>query len=105
MTLQDILEVIDTLPSEDLEQVEQRIHHRKKLDDKPKDTPVLDDAWALAQIRDILKDVPPTPIIYGTMDADKFLAAMKEMHDELSEEDREEIIRAMNEEYIPEDKS
>ncbi|HRF96748.1 MAG TPA: hypothetical protein PLZ51_16185 [Aggregatilineales bacterium] len=86
MTLQDILEVIDTLPREDLEQVEQRIHHRKKLDDKPKDAPVLDDAWALAQIREILKDVPPTPIIYGTMDVDKLIAGIKEMREGLSED-------------------
>jgi len=103
MTLQDILGVISTLPNEDLDQLEYYILKTKKQRQITDSS--LDEEWALSQIREILKDVPPTPITYGTMDGDKFLAVMREMHNELSENDRREIIHAMNEEYIPEDKS
>ncbi len=96
MTLQDILGVINTLPNEDLDQLEYYIVNTKKQ--RQVTASPLDEEWALSQIRNILKDVPPTSIIYGTMDGDKFLAVMKEIHDELSDDDRREIIRAMNEE-------
>ena len=105
MTLKDILGVVDALPDDELDQLEQHILNKKRQNQRLATNIILDEAWALAQIRDILKDVPPTPITYGTMDGARFLAVMKNIHDELSDEDRAEIVRAMNEDYISEDKS
>ncbi len=40
MTLQDILQAIDTLPVEDLDLIEQRIQDKRNMDVKEDDKPV-----------------------------------------------------------------
>ncbi|MDX2077811.1 MAG: hypothetical protein SFZ02_15395 [bacterium] len=105
MTLQDILEVIDTLPREDLETIQQRIQRKQKPNHKPLDKSIWEQEWVKTQMQAIDQETEPVELVAGTMDADKFLAAMKAMHDELSAEDIDAIARAMNEEYIPEDKT
>jgi len=102
MTLQEILEAIDTLPNEDLAQIEERIHYKKKHDEQHEAQIVLDEEWALAQIREILKDAPQSPITYGTMDVDKLISGIKEIREGLTNDELAQMIKAMNEEYVEE---
>lgn len=96
MTVQDILQAIDTLPVEDLDLIEQRIQDKRSIIVKQNDKPVLDDEWALAQIQEILKDVPPTPITYGTMDVNKLIRGIQEIREGLTEDELAEMIAIMN---------
>jgi len=102
MTLQDILQAIDTLPAEDLDLIEQRIQDKRSIDVKQDDKPVLDDEWALAQIQVILKDAPQTPIAYGTMDVNKLIRGIQEIREGLTDGEIAEMIAIMNEEYVEE---
>ncbi len=100
MTLQDILQAIDTLPAEDLDLIEQRIQDKRSIIVKQDDKPVLDDEWALEQIQEILKDVPSTPITYGTMDVNKLIRGIQEIREGLTDDEIAEMIAIMNEEYV-----
>lgn len=103
MTLQDILQAIDTLPAEDLDLIEQRIHDKKKVLDTPFDKSVWEQEWIKDKLAEIDHLDEAVELVAGTMNTHQFLTAMRAMHDELSDDDIEAITQAMNEEYIPED--
>jgi hypothetical protein len=55
-----------------------------------------------AELRQYLDEYPPVqePLQAGTMDIDSLLAAAQAIRESMSPEDYEEMLAAMNEEYI-----
>ena len=101
MTLQEILDAIDTLPNEDLAQIEERILNRQKSAHSPRvDKSIWEQDWVKQQMQAISQDVQPVELIAGTMNTESFLQTMQKIHDELTDEEIEDAIEAMNEEYI-----
>jgi len=101
MTLQEILDAIDTLPNEDLAQIEERILNRQKSAHSPRvDKSIWEQDWVKQQMQVISQDVEPVELIAGTMNTEAFLQTMQTIHDELSDEEIDVAIEAMNEEYI-----
>jgi uncharacterized radical SAM superfamily Fe-S cluster-containing enzyme len=104
MTIQDILTIIDTLPDDEIAQIKQHIRQREQRHQiTPEEMQAI---WAQphiqAQIQEIVSHAKPLVLTPNTMDADGLEVAFKRMREGLSEEELDDIVTAMNEEYIEE---
>ncbi|MBZ0300210.1 MAG: hypothetical protein K8J31_10730 [Anaerolineae bacterium] len=102
MTLQELLKAVDELPWDDLEKIQVRIDQRRSAGPhRP-----MSAADVQRQIAEILKDAEPVELIPGTMDVEKLEAVMESIRNSFTVEELDEIVKAMNAEYIePEDQA
>lgn len=99
MTLQEILEALDELSWEEMEALQQHLDQRRSGHQRD----LMTEAAVRRQIDDILKDAEPVELVAGTMDVEKLEATMESIRNSLTQEELDEIIWAMNEEYIEPD--
>ncbi len=96
MTLQEMLEAVDELSWNEVEKLQARIDQRRKHQHQ---TPNADEELR-RQIDEILKDAEPVELVRGKMDVEKLEAAMESIRNSFTKEELDEIVQAMNEEYI-----
>ena len=85
-TIEDIFSKIENLSDDQFIELEKRLLARRLEIQK---------ADLLAEIRQIYADVPPIQFKGGTMNVEKLEEAFEQIREDLSEEEREEIISAM----------
>ena len=96
MTLQEILKAVDDLPWDDLEKLQQHIDHRRAA---RQPAPMSEDDLR-RQIDEILKDAEPVELVRGTMNVDELMRGIDAIREGLSQQELDEIVKAMNEEYV-----
>ena len=109
MTLQEVLNVIDSLPDRDIAQIKRHIRQREKRPSASVTPEEMQAIWAQphiqAEIQAIISQAEPVELQAGTMDVDKLMEAIIAMREGLSKSELEAIIADMNEEYIEDDAS
>lgn len=100
MTLQELFNAVDELPWDVLEQLQERINQRRQ---RRESHPYRSQAEMMGDIHAILQDADPVALVPGTMDVDKLEAALAHMREGLTTDQLDEIVSAMNEEYIAPD--
>ncbi|MDX2141488.1 MAG: hypothetical protein SF123_25605 [Chloroflexota bacterium] len=89
MLLQDVFKIIDSLTPEEKLQVKAHIEY-----------PPEELAQLKAEIDAILATAEPVTLQAGTMDVDKLIEATRQMWEGLTDEEIDEVVAMMNEEYI-----
>ena len=96
MTLQEMLEAVDELSWDEVEKLQARIERRRKHQHH---TPTADEELP-RQLDEIFRDAEPVKLVPGTMDVEKLEAAMESIRNSFTKEELDEVVQAMNEEYI-----
>lgn len=105
MTLPETLQAVDELPWADVQKLQARINQRRQREktqpSAPQDYQM--DADLQRELDNILKNAPPVKLVAGTMDVDKLEQVVTEIRESLTQEELEDIVNAMNEEYVKPD--
>jgi hypothetical protein len=97
MTLQEMLKAVDELPWEDLEKLQERINARRQRQALP---PYSSRQQMMDEINRILQSAEPVELMAGTMDVDRLAVAVAAMRAGLTEAQLDDMVKAMNEEFI-----